>query len=101
VTQKFPREEIFGLTAQRRRASSSIGANLAEDCGRKSVPEFRRFIHLAMGSASELEHHLLLARDLQYLQIEEFEKLKNQIAEIGKMLKSLSVKGRGKSAGYN
>jgi hypothetical protein len=43
----------------------------------------------------------LLARDLQYLQIEEFEKLKNQIAEIGKMLKSLSVKGRGKSAGYN
>jgi len=52
-----------------------------------------------MGSASELEHHLLLGRDLQFLQIEEFEKLKNQIAEMGKMLKSLSVKVSGKAAG--
>ncbi|HEX7960212.1 MAG TPA: four helix bundle protein [Terriglobales bacterium] len=99
-TQKFPREEIFGLTAQMRRASNSIGANLAEGCGRKSDPEFRRFIHLAMGSASELEHHLLLARDLQFVTTVEFEKLKGQIEEIGKMLKSLSVKVSGKAAGY-
>src|SRR2546421_12935224 len=100
VTQKFPREEIFGLTAQMRRASNSIGANLAEGCGRKSDPEFRRFIHLAMGSSTELEHHLLLAKDLELLRSEEFDRLKDQIGEIGKMLKSLSVKVSGKAAGY-
>jgi len=72
---------------------------LPKGCGRESDPEFGRLIHLAMGSASELEHHLLLGRDLQFLQIEEFEKLKNQIAEMGKMLKSLSVKVSGKAAG--
>jgi four helix bundle protein len=87
ATQRFPRDEIFGLTAQMRRASSSIGANLAEGCGRKSDPEFRRFIHLAMGSSSELENHLLLSRDLKLLSKTDFERLTRSLGEVSKMLK--------------
>ena len=64
VTVTFPRQELYGLTTQLRRASSSIAANLAEGCGRNSDAEFARFCSIAMGSASELEYHLLLARDL-------------------------------------
>jgi four helix bundle protein len=72
ITQRFPKEEMFGLTTQMRRASSSIGANLTEGCGRKSDPELRRFVHLAKGSASELEYHLVLSRDLKYLNEKDF-----------------------------
>ena len=64
VTSTFPKSEIFGLTAQLRRSSSSIAANLAEGCGRDTDGDFRRFCSVAGGSASETEYHLLLARDL-------------------------------------
>ena len=60
TTAGFPREELYGLTSQLRRASSSVGANLAEGCGRNGDAEFARFCSIAMGSASELEYHLLL-----------------------------------------
>lgn len=66
-TRPFPTEERYGLTAQLRRSASSIGANIAEGCGRGSDADFRRFLHIAMGSASELEYHFLLSRDLHYL----------------------------------
>ena len=65
ITASFPREELYGLTAQLRRAGSSIAANLAEGCGRNGDAELARFCSIAMGSASELEYHLLLARDLK------------------------------------
>jgi len=71
TTRKFPRDEIYGLTSQTRRASASIGANIAEGCGRRSDPEMKRFVQIARGSASELEYHLLLARDLQFLTVED------------------------------
>ena len=64
VTTDFPREEVYGLTSQIRRACATIPANIAEGCGRNSVVEFARFLHIAMGSASELDYHLMLARDL-------------------------------------
>jgi len=67
VTTGFPREERFGLTSQLRRCSASIPANLAEGCGRSGDAEFARFCSIAMGSASELEYHLLLAKDLNLL----------------------------------
>jgi four helix bundle protein len=67
ITASFPREELYGLTAQLRRAGSSIAANLAEGCGRNGDAELARFCSMAMGSASELEYHLLLARDLKLI----------------------------------
>ena len=100
VTQRFPREEIFGLMAQMRRASSSIGANLAEGCGRKSDTELRRFVHLAMGSASELEHHLLLLKGLGFLNQDDFHRLSDAIGRVARRLKTLSVRIKGKGSSY-
>jgi four helix bundle protein len=60
VSRGFPREEIYGITNQLRRAAVSIGANLAEGCGRRSSAELARFVRIAMGSAIELDYHLLL-----------------------------------------
>ncbi|HEX2712253.1 MAG TPA: four helix bundle protein, partial [Candidatus Acidoferrales bacterium] len=61
ATGSFPREELYGLTTQMRRASSSIAANLAEGCGRGGDAELNRFCSIASGSASELQYFLLLA----------------------------------------
>ena len=69
ASRSFPKDELYGLTSQMRRASASIGANIAEGpCG-KGDCEFGRFLQIAMGSSSELEYHLLLARDLKLLQL--------------------------------
>ena len=54
-TRTFPKDEIYGSTSQIRRASASIGANIAEGCGRRSDPELKRFVQIARGSANELE----------------------------------------------
>jgi four helix bundle protein len=67
VTAVFPKEELFGLTRQIRRSCESIPANIAEGCGQRRGPDFARFLQIAMGSASELEYHLLPARDLRLL----------------------------------
>lgn len=67
VTSDFSKEEMFGLTNQMRRASASISANIAEGCVRNSDGDFCRFLSMAMGSASELEYHLILARDLGFI----------------------------------
>jgi four helix bundle protein len=89
VTRGFPKEELYGLTSQLRRSAASIGANIAEGCGRRSDGEFTRFLQIARGSASELEYHLLLARDLRLLQEESFRRLDGQVTEIQRMLTSL------------
>lgn len=82
----FPSEELFGLTSQIRRASSSIPANIAEGCGRDGDAELNRFLHIAMGSASELEYHLLLAHDLYYLAPDGYGSLAGQVVEVKRML---------------
>jgi four helix bundle protein len=89
-TRTFPKEEMYGLTSQMRRASASIGANLAEGCGRRSDPEMKRFVQIARGSASELEYHLLLARELRLVTDEEFNDFGAKVFEIQRMLASLS-----------
>jgi four helix bundle protein len=67
-SKDFPKDEMFGLTSQMRRASASIGMNIAEGCCRKGDAEMVRFLQIAIGSASELEYQLLLVHDLKYLQ---------------------------------
>ena len=89
-TRSFPKDEMYGLTSQIRRASASIGANIAEGCGRRSDPEMRRFIQIARGSASELEYHLLLANDLHFLAPDEFASMQLKIMEIQRMLAALA-----------
>ena len=88
ITVSFPKEELYGLTNQMRRSSSSIPTNIAEGCGRGSDAEFVRFLFMAMGSASELDYQLLLARDLRFLSEETYLNLFAAIVEIKKMLSS-------------
>jgi len=88
-TRKFPKDEMYGLTSQLRRASASIGANIAEGCGRRSDAEMKRFLQIARGSANEVEYHLLLAKDLQYLAEDEFSDLEAKMHEVQRMLASL------------
>lgn len=92
ATVDFPRAEAYGLTSQIRRAGASIGANLAEGCGRQGDAEFGRFCGMARGSASELEYHLLLAKDLGLLDAVEYHKLAEQTTEIKRMLTALIQK---------
>ncbi len=89
ATRKFPNEELFGITSQMRRAASSIGANIAEGSGRKSDGELTRFLHIARGSAAELEYHLLLARDLTLLTEGMHTLLAKQTDEVQRMLTAL------------
>jgi four helix bundle protein len=86
ATVGFPREELYGLRAQIRRSASSIPANIAEGCGRAGDAELARFMLISMGSASELEYHLLLARDLGYLTSPEHQDLTKQVEELKRML---------------
>lgn len=92
ATASFPKDEQYGLTSQIRRASASIPANIAEGCGRSGDAEFARFLQIAMGSASELEYHLLLAHDLKFLNTTDYERLSADTIEVKKMLSSLIQK---------
>jgi len=92
LTASFPRAETYGLTSQARRASSSICANLAEGCGRDGDTELARFCGIARGSASELEYHLLLARDLHLLPDSDHNRLAKETTEIKRMLTGLMQK---------
>ena len=90
-TRSFPREELYGLTAQIRRAASSIPANLAEGCGVDGEPEFA-YCGIARASASELEYHLLLAHDLKLLEAEDYSQLIERVVELKRMLTGLIQK---------
>lgn len=94
ATARFPREELYGLTSQIRRASSSVPANIAEGCGRSGKAELARYLQVAAGSASELEYHLLLARDLELLGEKQYEELQAKVSEVKKMLSSFIQKLR-------
>jgi four helix bundle protein len=89
TTREFPREELYGLTSQLRRSAASIGANIAEGCGRRSDREMARFLQIARGSASETEYHILLAHDLRYLGEQDFRQLTCQADELQRMLTAL------------
>ena len=86
ATACFPKVELYGLTAQMRRASVSISANISEGAGKNSRADFARFLQISLGSASEVEYELLLARDLGYLDRVGYEKLAEQTVEVKRML---------------
>ena len=92
ATARFPKDELYGLTGQIRRASVSIPANIAEGCGRNGDAELARFLQIAMGSASELEYHLLLSRDLGLMDVASSDQLAQETTEIKRMLASFIQK---------
>ena len=73
ATKLFPKDELYSLTNQIRRAASSIPANIAEGCGKNTNAEFAHFLNIALGSANEAEYFLILSKDLNYLPVEKFQ----------------------------
>ena len=94
ATGAFPRQETYGLRAQLRRCSASVPANIAEGCGRSGEAELGRFMLISMGSASELDYHLLLARDLGYLDARKHRRLSHQTREVKRMLSTFITRLR-------
>ncbi|WP_028787385.1 four helix bundle protein [Terrimonas ferruginea] len=92
--QTFPREEVYGLTSQLKRAAISIPANIAEGCGKKSNAELAHFLNIALGSANEAEYFILLACDLSFIEKFQYERLIAQINEVKAMLIGLITKVR-------
>ena len=86
ATQHFPKEEVFGLTSQIRRAVSSIPTNIAEGCGRRTNAELANFLNIASGSASEVEYEILLAKEVGYITAEQCDAWTQEISEIRSML---------------
>ncbi len=94
ITNSFPKEEIYGLTSQMRRSTASIPTNISEGCGRDSDLEFNRFLTITLGSASETEYLIILAKDLGYIEnnqasvlIEKVNIIKSKIYQLKQKLK--------------
>ena len=89
ATAAFPKQELYSLTNQIQRAAVSIPANIAEGCGKNGDAELKRYLYIAMGSASELEYLYLLSHDLAYLDDQTYRTLATQLVEMRKMLNAL------------
>jgi four helix bundle protein len=86
TTRAFPKEEMYGLTSQLRRSSASVCANIAEGCGRSGKRDFARFLQVALGSASELEYHLVLAAELKLIDSATHAQMDAAVVEVKRML---------------
>jgi four helix bundle protein len=91
-TQNFPRQEIYGLTNQIRRAAISIPSNIAEGHIRQHRAEFRQFLSVALGSLAELETQIVISRELNYISTEKSLNLIDQMGSLGKMIRGLIKK---------
>jgi len=91
VTQSFPRQEVYGLTSQLRRAAVSIPANIAEGQSRQHIKEYLNFLSMAQGSVGELETELEIAGRLKYLAAEELEPLMAKLGSLGRQIRALRV----------
>ncbi len=89
ITKGFPKEEIYGLTSQIRRAAVSVPCNIAEGYGRKTTPEYIRALYIAYGSNCELETQVLLSGDLGYIDARKLKKVEDEVGEVERMLKAL------------
>lgn len=94
LTRSFPKEEVFGLTSQLQRAVVSVGANIAEGCGRNSNADFQRFLTIALGSLNEAEYLLILSNDLHYCDDEKYRKLMRDIDKLKPMMMAFISKLR-------
>jgi four helix bundle protein len=91
ISAIFPKTEIFGLTSQMRRAAVSVPANIAEGWGRKLTKEFMQFLRIARGSLLEIETHLIISRNLDYIDVEKVQVLLSLTTEISKMLNGMII----------
>jgi four helix bundle protein len=89
VTKSYPKEEKYSLIDQIKRSSSSVAANIVEGNERKTKNEYLQFLFQAKGSCAETKYHLLLSRDLGYIDSEKYIQLNTKAIEISKMLSSL------------
>ena len=89
-TKGFPFHERYGITSQMRRAAVSIPTNIAEGCGRRTNPDFRRFLGFATGSLSEVEYLIMLTYDLGYITENRYNTLITEVIELRKMLVTYS-----------
>jgi four helix bundle protein len=86
VTNKFPKEELYGLTSQVRRSVVSIASNIAEGSGRNSDRDFARFLDMAIASSFELETQLILGLDLNYILLDELTSINEKVIEVQKLI---------------
>ncbi len=89
ITKGFPKQETYGLTSQIRRAAISVPSNIAEGYGRKTTPDYIRFLYIAYGSNCELETQILLSGDLEYIKSEKLKEIQEAMGEVERMLKAL------------
>lgn len=101
VTKAFPKEEVYGLTSQMRRASVSVPSNIVEGCARDSQAEYIRFLSLAFGSLRELHYQVDLSKRLGFLKDDNGELIESRITETEKVLNGLirSLRDNGKAEG--
>lgn len=97
ITQKFPKEEIYGLTSQIRRSAVSILSNIAEGCGRRTDKDFSKFLGISLGSSFEFETQLIICRNLNFISEEDFIPLESEIQHIQNMLIKLIASIEAKS----
>ena len=97
LTNKFPKEEVFGLTSQIRRSSISIPSNIAEGYGRESDKELLRFLSISIGSLFEMQTQLEIAKNISYLKEDDFNKLYEDSREVERMLVSFIKKKKDRT----
>jgi len=97
VTKHFPKEELYGLTSQIRRAAISIPANIAEGWGRGTTKNYVQFLEISRGSLYELETLIIISNNLTYLNKDDSSEIENKIFEIGRMLNALITKLESKN----
>lgn len=95
TTEYYPKHELFGLTSQSRRASMSVPANIVEGFRRQSLKDSIKFYNIADASLEELKYHLLLAKDLKYINVEKYDFLLNKAEEVGRLLNGWIKSQRG------
>jgi four helix bundle protein len=92
LTANFPKEEVFGLTSQLRRSGVSVASNIAEGYGRSSTGEYKQFLGMARGSILEVQTQLVIARELDFGEVEVLQRAVGLSEEVGKMLAAILKK---------